>query len=72
MSTLPSLRTAAQARAHLDELGISIAEFARRNDLKASVVYQVLRGDKQGRYGQAHRAAVALGMKRGITPGAED
>lgn len=60
------LKTSKQARAQLDEQGLSIAQFSRNNDLSAPIVYQVLNGLKKGRRGQAHKAAVLLGMKRGV------
>jgi gp16 family phage-associated protein len=59
------LMTSKQARAHLDAQGVSIAEFARKHEISAPIVYQVLSGTKKGRYGAAHKAAVLLGMKRG-------
>jgi gp16 family phage-associated protein len=62
----PALLTADQARESLSERGISIAEFARQNGLSYGTVYQVLSGLKKGRFGDAHRAAVLLGMKRGV------
>lgn len=59
------LKTKEQARVALEEQGVSIAEFARKHDLPYPTVYQVLSGHKKGRRGQAHNAAVLLGMKRG-------
>jgi len=58
-------RTPEAARAHLERQGISVAEFARTHSLPYSTVYQVLTGDKKGRRGDAHRAAVLLGIKAG-------
>lgn len=65
-------RTPEAARADLERRGISVAEFARTHSLQYSTVYQVLTGDKKGRRGEAHRAAVLLGIKAGeiITAGA--
>lgn len=63
-STAPLL-TLEQARAGFDTRGESIAAFARRHNLPASVIYQVLYGVKKGRRGLSHRAAVALGIKAG-------
>lgn len=60
------LLTGEQARAALDNAGTSIAQFARQHELPSQTVYQVLAGRKAGRYGNAHKAAVLLGMKRGV------
>ena len=62
------LLTPAQAREALDREGKSIADFARENGLDEPTVYQVLAGRKQGRRGEAHRAAVLLGLKAGNFP----
>ena len=62
----PALLTLEEARAQLEARGESVAEFARRTNVKANAVYQVLYGAKKGRRGESHRAAVALGIKRGV------
>lgn len=66
-------RTPAEARAHLESQGISVASFARTHGLPYGTLYQVLTGEKKGRRGEAHRAAVLLGIKAGeiIEAGAE-
>lgn len=64
-------RTADEARQHLEQQGISVADFARSIELPYSTVYQVITGQKKGRRGDAHRAAVALGMKIGTIVTAE-
>jgi gp16 family phage-associated protein len=60
------LKTCALAREHLNSQGLSIAEFARTHQLPYGIVYQVLTGKKKGRRGAAHKAAVLLGIKRGV------
>jgi gp16 family phage-associated protein len=60
------IRTPQEARAELDERGVSIAAFARKHKLSDAIVYQVLSGKKKGRRGEAHRAAVLLGLKKGV------
>lgn len=70
MDTMPSPFTREQARAELDRLGLSIAEFCRRNTLNTSLVSDLLNGRKKGRRGEAHRAAVLLGIKVGTVPSA--
>ena len=59
-------RTREEARKELDRQGISVAEWARRNDVDQSTTYQVLYGTKKGRRGEAHRVAVLLGIKEGV------
>ena len=69
---MPQLLSPAQAREALDRQGKSIAEFARQHHLDEPTVYQVLSGRKKGRRGEAHRAAVLLGIKTGDKPSAID
>ena len=64
-STKPLL-TIEEARKRLEARGESVAAFARRNKLSARSVYGVLYGEKKGRRGDSHRAAVALGIKSGV------
>ena len=64
-STTPLL-TIEEARKRLEARGESIAEFARRNKLNTRSVYGVLYGNNKGRRGDAHKAAVALGIKAGV------
>lgn len=62
----PYIRTREQALAELRSRGETIAAFARRHELPYATVYQVLNGGKKGVYGEAHRAAVLLGLKAGV------
>ncbi len=63
MATEP-LRTPEEARQWLAEHGISGSRFAQSIGVPRHVVYDLLNGRTAGRWGDAHRAAVALGMKR--------
>lgn len=54
------------ARARLEKLGLSIKDYAARNNLNPSTVYAVLNGQKKCLRGEAHRAAVLLGIKDGV------
>ncbi|MBX8493766.1 DNA-binding protein [Pseudomonas cichorii] len=65
---MPGIRTAAQAKAWLEQQGKSVQEFARENDIDPATTYQVLAGRKKGRRGEAHKVAVLLGMKIGVIP----
>lgn len=62
---MPAPLTLDQAREKLDRAGISIAEFSRRHGLNKNLVSDLLNGRKKGRRGEAHRAAVLLGIKLG-------
>ena len=46
--------------------GLSAAQFARNHGLRASSVYHALYGTTKGHRGEAHRAAILLGLKRGV------
>lgn len=63
MSTSTTIRTAEQAQAWLVANGICVADFARQHGIPRYAIYDVLRGKRVGRRGQAHKAAVLLGMK---------
>lgn len=65
---MPNLRTPEQAREWLDEQGKSVTDFAAEHGLDLHTTYQVLAGKKKGRRGEAHRAAVSLGIKQGELP----
>jgi gp16 family phage-associated protein len=54
------------ARQRLIDQGLSTADFAKRHDLNPSTVYAVLNGQKKCLRGEAHRAAVLLGIKDGV------
>ncbi|OEC65160.1 hypothetical protein A7D21_33355 [Pseudomonas sp. AP19] len=62
---MPAPVTTEQARATLDRKGMSIAEFCRMHDLNKNLVSDLLNGRRKGRRGEAHRAAVLLGIKDG-------
>lgn len=51
------------ARKRLELQGVSVKDFAIKNDLHPSTVYAVLNGQKKCLRGEAHRAAVLLGIK---------
>lgn len=61
---LPPLRTKEQAREWLLEQGLTLTQFARDNGLTLDSVRDVLIGRSKARTGNAHAAAVALGIKR--------
>lgn len=63
---MPAPVTPEQARAALDRKGMSIAEFCRVHSLNKNLVSDLLNGRRKGRRGEAHRAAVLLGIKDGV------
>jgi gp16 family phage-associated protein len=63
---MPATVTPEQAREALNRRGISIAEFSRTHGLNKNLVSDLLNGRIKGRRGEAHRAAVLLGIKDGV------
>jgi gp16 family phage-associated protein len=61
-----ALLTPEQARADLDRKGQSIADFSRKHGLNKNLVSDLLNGRKKGKRGEAHKAAVLLGIKDGV------
>lgn len=55
-----------KAREALEKRGQSAKDFAATHNLSPSTVYAVLSGQSQCRRGEAHRAAVLLGVKQGV------
>ncbi|HCL3299828.1 DNA-binding protein [Pseudomonas aeruginosa] len=62
----PTEQAREAARNHISRLGLSVREWAERNGLGESTVYAVLNGQKKCLRGEAHRAAVLLGIKDGV------
>lgn len=54
------------ARERLEAGGVSVQEFAKLHEIHPSTVYAVLSGQQKCRRGDAHRAAVLLGIKEGV------
>jgi len=65
-------RAGRKARAQFMRRGVAVAAWAAEQGVSASLVYQILDGQKACRRGQSHRIAVLLGMKEGelAAPGA--
>lgn len=61
-----------QVRTVLDAQGLTISAFCRAHNLNPNHVYQLLSGHKKGRTGEVHRAAVLLGLKKGLYPPAPE
>jgi gp16 family phage-associated protein len=56
--------TADQVKAKFAREGRTFSDWARENNLSYSTVLAVLNGGNKGRRGEAHRVAVALGIKK--------
>ena len=61
----------AAARDNLSRLGISAAQWARRNGFRHQAVYKVLNGPSKCLFGKQHEIAVKLGIKDGVVAGAD-
>jgi gp16 family phage-associated protein len=55
-----------RARQRLSRQGLSVRAWAEQHQLNAGTVYEVLAGRKRCLRGEAHRAAVLLGLKAGV------
>lgn len=60
------MKTREQVKKSLRSRGIAITEWAKANDVHHQVVRDLLDGKLQGHRGDAHRAAVLLGIKDGV------
>ncbi|WP_324603359.1 DNA-binding protein [Trinickia symbiotica] len=63
---LMPLKTLEQVRADFDRHGISVSAWAATHGIPRHVVNGLLSGRLKGRRGQAHNAAVLLGVKEGV------
>lgn len=60
------LKSPEDVRAELERRGIPVARAAKDLGVSPRVVYDLLKGRLRGRYGDAYRAAVLLGLKDGV------
>ena len=65
-NTSTSEQARQQARETLEKRGQTAKNFAVLHNLNPSTVYAVLSGQSLCRRGEAHRAAVLLGIKDGV------
>lgn len=71
-TTTPRCRTRQEITAWFHDSGATVAEWAASHGFQPEVVYSLLAGRTKGRRGQAHRAAVALGLKPDIRAPADE
>lgn len=62
----PTEQARQAARQRLIAQGLSAKEWAERNSLNPSTVYAVLNGQQKCLRGEAHKAAVLLGIKPAV------
>ena len=60
------LRSLEDVERELDRKGISKADWAREHVSKPGVLYEIFSRRSSCRRGEAHRAAVLLGLKEGV------
>jgi gp16 family phage-associated protein len=53
------------ARAQLSAQGLSVAQWAKQNGVAYDTARKVLQGHNVGQFGEAHKVAVLLRLKRG-------
>lgn len=57
------MKTLKEAADQFRKAGIAVSAWSRQNGFKAYQVRDVLRGKSKGNFGEAHKIAVALGIK---------
>lgn len=62
----PTEQACKEAHDRLARQGLSVKEWAELHQFHPSTVYAVLNGQKKCLRGEAHRAAVLLGIKDGV------
>ena len=55
--------TPQQVKAKFQQQGVSIAQWAEKNDVDRDIVYRILNGRSVGLRGKTHEVAVKLGIK---------
>jgi gp16 family phage-associated protein len=60
------MKTTEEVRIDFERRGINVTQWARERGLPRQTVFAVLNGKTKGRRGDAHKAAVLLGIKDGV------
>lgn len=60
------LVTRSQAREEIRRQGVTVKQWSQERGLKSKTVFEVLSGRNKGHWGEAHKAAVLLGIKDGL------
>jgi gp16 family phage-associated protein len=61
--TCKSPRTCDEAKQWLERHGVTVTEWSKAHGFDPRVVFALLNGRTTGKWGQAYRAAVALGLR---------
>lgn len=61
-----NIKTPEQVRTEFERRGVNIAQWARERGLTRQSVVALLNGKSKGKRGDAHKAAVLLGIKDGV------
>ena len=64
-----SLRSLEELEEEFARRGISKADWAREHGLRPGVLYEIFSRRSSSKRGEAHRAAVLLGLKEGVIEG---
>ncbi len=60
------LRSLEEIEREFDRRGVSKADWAREHGIRPGVVYEIFSRRSSCKRGEAHRAAVLLGLKEGV------
>jgi len=60
------MKTIEQVKADFRRRGVNVSQWARNHGVGRMAVVDVLRGVRKGHRGEAHKAAVLLGIKDGV------
>jgi gp16 family phage-associated protein len=60
------LKTPEQVRVDFERRGVNVSKWARDRGLTRQAVFDVINGKTKGKRGDAHKAAVLLGIKDGV------
>lgn len=64
--TQKKLRSRQEAREDIRRRGLTVRQWSKSHELNEKTVFQVLGGRNKGDFGEAHKAAVLLGIKDGV------
>lgn len=65
-------KTIQQVKDDFSRKGVSLSAWAKANGVNKNLVYQIMKGDRQCRFGQSHKIAVLLGIKDGEIEGSTE
>ena len=58
--------TTQEAKQQLSDKGLTVSDWAKQHGFPVRAVRAVLSGHNKGNYGQSHKIAVALGLKKAV------